>query len=595
MTGYKIFFKTVKYSFIADKKDFLLSLLTTIVSSSWVFVSTASFALVINEMSSFITTGYLNHAKLNQAVGLLVVSSFLPTVSDFLDQYIGSKLFRRINLFFRNKWIQKISSLDLATIENKKFHDLNQKINDRSISSLQSLSSWFFVNFGNFIRLITASIIFLTFDFRLVILAIIAILPAFFIERNLAKQTFELWDKQVENRKSVNWKTSHFLNVKKLTELKLIGKTAFYSDKIYNFQKKFNDDSDKLEYRTFKLKFLGEVVFIVCFVLSMFSIIQLVITGKIGVGTMLFVYSSFNAFSLSASSILRSLGRIREHIKFSEGYFDLLKLEPVINEEGGDSFNYKEAEDIKFNNVNFIYPETDVVVLKNINLEIKKYDRIAIVGENGASKTTLTKLISKMYLPTSGEILIGDKNIKDIKTLDWQKSLSVMTQDYVTYSDTIGEQIAYGANEQPDKVSKAKIKESARRAHALEFIEKLPKKFDNIPERAFKNGVELSRGQNQKVALARFLLRDSKVLILDEPTSAIDAIAESKIFNELFEEERDRTIIIISHRFNTVKRADRIIVLDHGEIVEEGSHDELVKKNGKYHEMYMAQAKEYQE
>ena len=123
MTGYKIFFKTVKYSFIADKKDFLLSLLTTIVSSSWVFVSTASFALVINEMSSFITTGYLNHAKLNQAVGLLVVSSFLPTVSDFLDQYIGSKLFRRINLFFRNKWIQKISSLDLATIENKKFHE----------------------------------------------------------------------------------------------------------------------------------------------------------------------------------------------------------------------------------------------------------------------------------------------------------------------------------------------------------------------------------------------------------------------------------------------------------------------------------------
>lgn len=595
MTGYKVFFQTVKYSFIADKKDFLFSLLTTIVSSSWLFVSTASFALVINEVSSFINTGFINHDKLNQAVALMVLSSFLPSLSDILDQYIGSKLFRRINLFFRNKWIKKISSLDLATIENKKFHDLNQKINDRSIQSLQSLSSWFFVNFGNFIRLVTASVVFLTFDFRLVVLAVVAVLPAFFIEKNLAKETFELWDNQVENRKIVNWKTSHFLNVKKLTELKLIGKTAFYSDKIYNFQKKFNEDNDRLEYKTFKLKLLGEIVFTICFVLSMFLIIQLAITGQIGVGTMLFVHSSFSAFQGAASNILRSLGRIREHIKFSIGYFELLNLKPVINEEEGDSFNYKEAENIKFNNVNFVYPETDVVVLKNINLDIKKYERIAIVGENGASKTTLTKLISKMYLPTSGEILIGDKNIKDIKTLDWQKSLSVMTQDYVTYSDTIGEQIAYGANEEPGKVSKAKIKESARRAHALEFIEKLPKKFDNIPERAFTDGVELSRGQNQKIALARFLLRDSKVLILDEPTSAIDAIAESKIFNELFEEERNRTIIIISHRFNTVKRADRIIVLDHGKIVEEGTHEELIKNNGKYAEMYNAQAKEYQE
>jgi ATP-binding cassette subfamily B protein len=595
MTGYKIFFKSVKYGFVADKKDFLLSLFTTVVSSSWVFISTASFALIINEVSSVISTGFLNQAKINQAIILLVLSNFLPTVSDFLDRYIGAKLFRKINLFFKTSWLKKIGDLDLEIIESKNFQDLNQKVNERSIGSLQSLVSWFFVNFGNIIRLVTASIIFLSFDFRLTILAVISVLPAFFIEKNLAKSTFALWDTQVESRRNVGWKTSHFLNPRLITELKLLGKTSFYSDKIYNFQKRFNDDADKLDYKAFKLKFLGEIVFIVCFVFSMYLIIQMAISGEIGVGTMLFVYTSFNAFQFAAGNILRSLGRIREHIKFSEGYYELMELKSVINENEGEGFDYKKAEDIKLSNVNFKYPDTDVFVLKNINLEIKKYDRIAIVGENGASKTTLTKLISKMYLPTSGEIMIGDKNIKEIKTTDWQRSLSIMTQDYAVYSDSISDQIAYGAQGDPKSVSKTKIKEAARRAHALEFIEKLPKNFESVPVRAFTNGVELSRGQNQKVALARFLLRDSKVLILDEPTSAIDAIAESKIFNELFEEERDRTIIIISHRFNTVKRADRIIVLDHGEIVEEGSHDELVKKNGKYHEMYMAQAKEYQE
>jgi ATP-binding cassette subfamily B protein len=595
MTGYKVFFKTVKYGFIADKRDFLLCILTAVLISTWVFASTASFALIINEVSAVINTGVLNQEKLNYAIILLVISSFIPSIAGFFDQYVGSKLFRRVSLFFRTNWLKKIGGLDIEIIENKNFQDLNQKVNERSIQSLQSLVSWSFENFANVIRLITASVIFLSFDFRLIILAVLSVLPAFFIEKKLAKTTFALWDTQVEKRRDVGWKISHFLNTKLITELKLLGKVNFYSDKIYNFQKKFNDDYDKLEYSTFKLKFLGESVFVTCFVFSMYLIIQMAITGEIGVGTMLFVYTSFNAFQHAAGRILRSLGRIREHIKFSEGYYELMALKSAINENDGDAFDYKKAEDIKLSNVNFKYPDTEVFVLKNINLEIKKYDRIAIVGENGASKTTLTKLISKMYLPTSGEIMIGDKNIKEIKTTDWQRSLSIMTQDYAVYSDSIADQIAYGVYGDPKSVSKVKIKEAARRAHALEFIEKLPKNFESIPVRAFTNGVELSRGQNQKIALARFLLRDSKVLILDEPTSTIDAIAESKIFNDLFEEERNRTIIIISHRFNTVKKADRIIVLDHGEIVEEGSHDELVKKNGKYHEMYMAQAKEYQE
>lgn len=556
----------------------------------------ASFAEIINIVADSIATGVLDSKRLIITIVILIFANLIPNLTDHYDQYMGGKLFKKIDLYMIRKWVNKISSLDIGTIEGKTFQDLNQRVSDRGTSSVSSLNSWFFTNFSDLMRLITAAAIFLTFDYRLAVLAILSVLPSYFIEKEASKNIFYLWNKEIDNRKHRKAKLGHFLSPMNLTELKLIGKTAFYAKKLFGYQEEFDDETNTINYKTFKYKLVGEVIHVVCFVISIILLVKLAIGGELEIGTMLFVYTSFQAFQYSSANIFKSLGRIREHINFAKEYFVLLKTVPIFSENEGDPFVKQDSVEITFENVSFKYPETDKFVLKKINFKISPNERIAIVGENGASKTTLIKLLSKMYTPTEGKILINGKDLSEIKALDWQKSISFMTQDFATYTgDSIKEQISYGSSGDPSSVSLSQIEEAAKKAHALEFIKDLPKKFDQVLGRQFKGGVEPSRGQKQKVALARFLLRDSKLLILDEPTAAIDALAESRIFNQLFEEERNRTIMIISHRFNTVKRADRIFVLDHGSIIESGSHDELLKKNGKYTEMYDAQAKEYQE
>lgn len=595
MTGYKVFLKSVATGWKADKKSFWITVVNTIVVSSWSFITVASFAQIINIVADSAKTGVLDTHKIALTILFIIFANFVPNISDYYDQYVGDKLFRNISLYVTKKWINKISSLDLGTVEGRSFQDLNQKVSDRGADSISSLNGWFFRNLSDLMKLFASAFIFLAFDYRLAILAILSVLPSYFVEKNAAKNIFYLWNKELEKKKQKKNKLSHFLEPLKLTELKLIGKTFFYSKKLVDLQRDFDTENNKINFKTYKNKLYGECVYIVCFVLSILLIVKLAISGELAVGTMLFVYSSFQTFLYSSASIFRSLGRVREHINFAQEYFSLLAMEPIFSENEGDEFKNEDPVEIVFEKVKFKYPGTDKIVLNNINLTIKPNERIAIVGENGASKTTFIKLLSKMYLPTEGKILVNKIDLHNIKATDWQKNISFMTQDFSTYADSIRDQIAYGSNKNPDQVSLLQVEESAKKAHAYEFIDKLPKKFDHILGRQFKDGVELSKGQKQKIALARFLLRDSKVLILDEPTSAIDAIAESKIFNQLFEEERNRTLLIISHRFNTVKRADKIIVFEQGKIIESGSHEELINRKGKYAEMYNAQAKEYQE
>ena len=230
--------------------------------------------------------------------------------------------------------------------------------------------------------------------------------------------------------------------------------------------------------------------------------------------------------------------------------------------------------------------------MKDFSLSIKSGEKVAIVGENGAGKSTLVKLLARIYDPQEGEILINGKDLKEIKIDDWYKNLGVLFQDFNFYGELDAKENVYiGKSMKP--MDMQKVKEAAESADADAFIEKYPEKYDTVMSERFKGGIQPSKGQKQKIAIARFFYRDAPVAIFDEPTSAIDAESEYKIFNKIYKFFDNKTVIIISHRFSTVRNADRILVLDQGKIVEQGSHKELLEMNGKYAQAFRKQAEGY--
>ncbi|KKT69349.1 MAG: ABC transporter, ATP-binding/permease protein [candidate division WWE3 bacterium GW2011_GWB1_44_4] len=252
----------------------------------------------------------------------------------------------------------------------------------------------------------------------------------------------------------------------------------------------------------------------------------------------------------------------------------------------------KEGPKIALDNVSFSYPNSEKRVLNNVSLTIQAGEKVAIVGHNGAGKTTLVKLLCRIYQPTNGKIVVNVDNLSSLALPSWYQNIGVLFQEFNTYPQlSVKENIYIGnASEQVDEVA---IRLAAQSADAAAFIDEFPAKFDQILSEKFKGGIRPSTGQWQKLAIARFFYRNAPLVIFDEPTASIDAVSEYNIFNRIYDFFKQKTVIIISHRFSTVRNADRIIVLDHGEIVEEGTHAALMSNNGYYAKAFTLQAKGY--
>ena len=246
---------------------------------------------------------------------------------------------------------------------------------------------------------------------------------------------------------------------------------------------------------------------------------------------------------------------------------------------------------IEFRHVSFCYPGSDVYVLRDINLHIQPGERIALVGLNGAGKTTLIKLLTRLYDPTDGQVLLDGVDLRDYDLTSLHQRFGVIFQDFVRYQFTVRENIGFGQVDALDDL--ARIKDAADRGGASPIIENMPQGYDTMLGRRWEKGQELSGGQWQKIALARAFMRKAEVLVLDEPTSALDAEAEYEVFRRFGELMEGRIAVLISHRFSTVRMADRIVVLSAGKILELGSHAELIQLDGAYARLFNLQAEGY--
>jgi ATP-binding cassette, subfamily B, bacterial len=316
------------------------------------------------------------------------------------------------------------------------------------------------------------------------------------------------------------------------------------------------------------------------------------VVGALTIGSLYFLTGAIAGASTNIQAVFATFSTIADQALFVTDLLDFFAMKPTVSSKANALPVPKPIrEGFEFRNVSFAYPGHTRFVLSDVSFQLKRGERLALVGENGQGKTTIVKLLTRLYDPTAGQILLDGVDLREYDLEDLWRETGVIFQDFMRYDMTAAENIAIGKIEERENTFR--VRSAAQKSLAEQVIRKLPKSYDQILGRRFEGGVDLSGGEWQKMALARAYLRDAQLLILDEPTAALDAKSEHEVFQRFAELTQGKMALLISHRFSTVKMADRILVLEQGQIAEQGDHEELLLRGGRYAEMFELQAASY--
>lgn len=513
----------------------------------------------------------------------LVYWGYNQTYLDFLFRY---KLQNEITLKFH----KKISKLDIAYFENPKTQDLITKTRDTMQWRIPDFLRVFSYIFRDIIGYLAAFLVLLPFGWWIPILVTGVTIPRLYLKAKYGAIQWSIWGSGAPQSRKL-WYFNYLLQEPTAVREARISQSAkaliAKFKKIQDYLFELNKKPLDIYLRISTIPPLLEV-FVIIFIAYKF--LPSVMSGVLTIGSFTLVINMLEQLSSRAANASARFGELYENNLYLNHYFEFLALPALIKTlEKPVVFKKISPPKIEFRNVSFQYPNGPRV-LKNISFTINPGESVALVGHNGAGKTTIIKLLCRFYDVTEGEILINDVNIKKLSLSNWYKFLGTLFQEFVHYHFSVRDNITLGASDKKDNKA---MKEAAVKSGAAEFIERLPKKYDQVLGREFEEGEELSSGQWQKLAIARAFYEEPPVLILDEPTSAIDAEAEYEIFNNLKNQYKSKTLILVSHRFSTVRNANKILVVDHGKIIERGCHEELIKLEGKYARMFTVQAKSY--
>ncbi len=526
---------------------------------------------------------------------LLIIGVWLVvnSINQIFTRYIGERLWRRFYANFHIDITTKIDKIDLQTFEDTKFLDTLQNTQDNFKAILD-------VYLGS-VRLSTAvvgatiAIVSLSFIHPLIPLTIafLTILGIFanhvyFIKRQ------KLDKEMTPTRRLRGQFYNYFFNPSAISEMRL-----------YNLQTKLRTRLADLE-ETMITKYTGLATRFLPFkamtVLLDIGFIQvgtrlyifaLALVGKITIGQFAFYIGQVGTFTSSLKNIGNNVDNINEALIGLDYYFEFVKVLPVLDYSNATSEVKGKGIEIEFKNVTFAYPGVpDRKILSNFSLTIRKGEKVAIIGLNGAGKTTLLKLALRLYDPDEGEILINGVNVKNINISNLYSRIGILPQNFMSYELSVRENVGYGNVIEME--NSEKITAALKQASAWDFVKDYPDQLEQVLGRKYASSIQPSVGQWQKIALARTFFRNADLLILDEPTASIDAKSEAEIFEKVETLSQDKTVVIISHRFSTVRKADIINVVENGSIVEKGTHEELMAMNGTYAELFTLQAKGYQ-
>jgi ATP-binding cassette subfamily B protein len=483
------------------------------------------------------------------------------------------------------------SRLDLASYEDPLFHDKLERARVQATDRLGMVQQ-----LGRLVQQVittaTLAASILLFSPWLLVVLIACVIPAFLGESHFAFLGYAQAFRQTPVKRQIDY--LRFLGASKdsAKELKLFGLSKYLTDRFQKLSDDIYVQNVSLAKRRLFASALLSLLTTVGYYGAYAYVILETLQGKMTVGTLTFLTGAIAGASANLQMIFSTFSSIADQSLFLTDLLQFFAVRPTVYSKPNALKTPRPIKaGIEFREVTFSYPGSDRPILRNLNLLLKPDERIALIGENGEGKTTIVKLLTRLYDPTAGQILLDGVDLREYDLDDYASNIAVIFQDFMRYDMTAWENIAVGqigARENLDKVELA-----AKKSLAEGVIQKLPNGYDQMLGRRFETGVDLSGGEWQKVALARAYLRDAQILVLDEPTAALDARSEHEVFERFAELTRGKMALLISHRFSTVKMADRIIVLEKGVIAEQGRHEQLMAHGGRYAEMFELQASSY--
>jgi ATP-binding cassette, subfamily B, bacterial len=518
---------------------------------------------------------------------LATLAAVLARLITFCDVVLADKYSRHVS----TKIMEHASRLDLTSFEDPLFYDRMERARVQGTDRIIMIQSTGLL-IQQLITTISLAASILFFSPWILVALIVCVVPAFLGETHFAFLGYSLNFRQTPAKREMEYLRVLGGSKESAKELKLFGLSSYLVGRYARLSQELHGQTVGLAKRRLIVGALLTLLGTVGYYGSYAFVIYQTVIGVLTIGTLVFMTGAIAGASTNIQAVFSTFSTIADQALFITDLLEFFAMKPtVVSKPNALPAPRPIQKGFEFRDVAFAYPGQTRLVLSNLNFRLAPGERLALVGENGQGKTTIVKLLTRLYDPTGGQILLDGVDLREYDLEDLWKEVGVIFQDFMRYDLTASENIGVGRIEDKDNIFR--LRGAAQKSLAEGVIRKLTRGYEQVLGRRFEGGVDLSGGEWQKIALARAYLRDAQLLILDEPTAALDAKSEHEVFQRFAELTRGKMAVLISHRFSTVKMADRILVLENGQIAEEGAHDQLLRHGGRYAEMFELQAASY--
>lgn len=574
-----------------DKGLVIGSFITILIPGIVPFVNAFIYAQIINLLVASLAGHAQPAGSLYLLIGARVFMLFVQGMMYIFQRRGFMAISTKVPLIITQRLMQQVDRLDIATLEDSDFQDKLQNAKENASWQASNMLQNLFYAVQAIAEMLIAlvSLLFLNWIFALIVT--LTAIPTLLYQTRTARAVWNIWSSNTPFRKRYNYLYYTLQNARSVKELRLFNLGGYFVDKTQHLGEKFARENMAAINKDNGMAVLTDGIGVVGYGIVEVYLLLRVLAHGLSLGSLTYYTTALTNYQNAVSGFFRTMSQLLDETQYIAEVFALLDMQPQTSSPRDGVVPANRAPLIEFRNVSFAYPGSDTEVLHNFSLIIRPGEKVAFVGENGAGKTTIIKLLCRFYDVTAGEILIDGVNIKQLDLVSWYDRLGVLFQDFLRYEYSLRDNIRFGRVRRP--LISEDIVKAAAEGGADTVADTLPQGYRQMLGKTFKGGIEPSGGQWQKIALARAFYRNAPVLILDEPTASIDARAEHEIFRRVEKLASDKTVFIISHRFSTVRNADKIYVIEQGKIAESGSHKELMKLNGLYADLFNLQAAAY--